>query len=1568
MRKSRWGSFANDRKNRRKSFVKKILRNRFLRAEALENRVLLAADWINPWHNDADPGDVNGDGWRAPNDVLHVVSELNLNGSRELTPGTAGGAEGEAGGDLYWDVDGDGYLSASDALRGIHLLAEGEARGGAEWVRVRLYALDADSPDLESPLTEINAGEEFVLRTTVQDIRNENGVPVDGNFGVGAIYLDVGYDADQIQVMEGTSTAKPGVSTVLDFEVTYKDPASNTGISDLDYPYSNAISGTLTDLADIDLQVAPGESLPVGAGAINEFGGFTTLSFGVVEKFVTDTSVIAKSVAAVDDTFTVQEDETTSLDVLADNGNGVDGIISGDVTIASSPSDFEPASEIVMLATANNWALEVDRVDEVVYEDVTFTVTNDATSFQLTQVVNVPEGHSATIDDNGTSDPTDDLITYTPPLDFVGEVSFGYEIEDNFGNTDTADVTLTVVNVNDAPVAVDVSGVAATEDGDAVAGTFDADDVDDDDTPSSLTYEITAGPAEGTANTDGSQDFSFDPGADFQDLPADVTRDVLFTYTATDSHDVASAPATVTVTVTGVNDAPTANDDNLNAVNTGVTVDLDVLANDVDPDQPDPLTIVALSNTSSIEGTVEIAADGLSVEYTPPANLIGEEILAGQFDVTIEDGSEAQSTATVVVNLVDNQPPVANDDAFVGHEDETVDGTVNVLADNGAGVDSDPEDDDFSVSAFDAISTLGATVSITSAGALTYDPTAAAEAQAIAWGETADDTFTYTIRDTPGGEGVGTVTVTLTGANDAPSATNDLVNMDEEATHNGDLNSNAADPDASDTLTFTLDDNVDQGVLSFDSNGTYSYTPTTDFFGTDAFIFTATDPHGEIASATITFNVQAVNDAPVASDTSLVATREAASSHPFPVQDVDNSASELTIAITADLPSGDGAVSDNGDGTFSFDPEDNFDTLQPGDSRVVTFSFEATDPDGLTSDEGTVTITVVANHPPTAADDDGFATDEETDVSGNVLADNGNGVDSDIEGDPIEVTAVAASTNGANVTFTANGDFTYQAGTSATLNALAVGEQTVDTFEYTITDFVNGNANGTDVGTVTVTVTGLNDAPQAVGATLDTSEDNPLTGTLEDHASDPDASDTLTYAIATDVNDGTLVLASEGGFTYSPAAEFFGTDSFTFTATDPSGVSSSATITIDVSAVNDAPQAIDDTVFILTDGGVQAVDPLANDLPGAVADSPYNEDAQSLSIVNFTALTLVECEVGPCETGTLTQVGESFQYEPPEGFEGTVQFDVTITDDDPADPLTDTQTVELRVIKFLPNSISGYVYYDQNDNSQKDEAEFGFGGVAVTLTGEDAFGRDVNLTQLTDASGFYRFDTNDQGQPLAPSRNYVVVADQASHIGDSGEQVITPGVANPLDNEPGQFRMAVAADDTFEVEIGLFGGADAVGNFGEFGWPTWAFSRTLASADVHGFRVLTSLSGDAFWDSVFGDFAAKSVTLDLSGGYNSVLVTVVEQDNTIHSGTVDFEQNTDFSLLGVRNGQAVVEYDGLLQDLLDDLGYATPDGEGERLLPQIEPMEDAELLARRLRAEASGGYAEAIDEVLQAWA
>ena len=160
--------------------------------------------------------------------------------------------------------------------------------------------------------------------------------------------------------------------------------------------------------------------------------------------------------------------------------------------------------------------------------------------------------------DNG-----DGTFTFDPGADFqdlaAGEtrdVTFEYTATDGNGAvSNTGVVTVTVSGVNDAPVVADVAA-SAIEDGPAVTGSFVGDDVDSDDDGGSLTYTITALPGEGAVADNGDGTFTFDPGADFQDLAAGETRDVTFEYTATDSNGAVSNTGVVTVTVSGVNDAP----------------------------------------------------------------------------------------------------------------------------------------------------------------------------------------------------------------------------------------------------------------------------------------------------------------------------------------------------------------------------------------------------------------------------------------------------------------------------------------------------------------------------------------------------------------------------------------------------------------------------------------------------------------------------------------------------------------------------------------------------------------------------------------------------------------------------------------------------------------------------------------------------------------------------------------------------------------------------------------------------------------------------------------------------
>ncbi len=165
--------------------------------------------------------------------------------------------------------------------------------------------------------------------------------------------------------------------------------------------------------------------------------------------------------------------------------------------------------------------------------------------------------------EGAVSDNGDGTFTFEPGADFqdlaegeTRDVTFGYVATDSHGAvSNTGVVTVTVAGVNDAPVVEDVTA-SAVEDGAAVTASFLGDDVDSDDDGTTLTFDITSSPGEGAVSNNGDGTFTFDPGTDFQDLAEGETRDVTFGYTGTDAHGAVSNTGVVTVTVTGVNDAP----------------------------------------------------------------------------------------------------------------------------------------------------------------------------------------------------------------------------------------------------------------------------------------------------------------------------------------------------------------------------------------------------------------------------------------------------------------------------------------------------------------------------------------------------------------------------------------------------------------------------------------------------------------------------------------------------------------------------------------------------------------------------------------------------------------------------------------------------------------------------------------------------------------------------------------------------------------------------------------------------------------------------------------------------
>ena len=149
------------------------------------------------------------------------------------------------------------------------------------------------------------------------------------------------------------------------------------------------------------------------------------------------------------------------------------------------------------------------------------------------------------------------------------------------------------------------------------------------------------------------------------------------------------------------------------------------------------------------------------------------------------------------------------------------------------------------------------------------------------------------------------------------------------------------------------------------------------------------------------------------------------------------------------------------------------------------------------------------------------------------------------------------------MTLASDGSFTYTP---------AANYNGADSFTYTASD---GTAVS-NVATVTVTVTAVNDAPVAVDDSATTAEETrgQRRGADQRHGRRwRDDADGQRWSPSP--AHGTVTLASDGSFTYTPAANYHGPDSFTYTASDGTAVSNVATVTITVTAVNDAPVAVE---------------------------------------------------------------------------------------------------------------------------------------------------------------------------------------------------------------------------------------------------------------------------------------------------------------------------------------------------------------------------------------------------------
>jgi VCBS repeat-containing protein len=632
-----------------------------------------------------------------------------------------------------------------------------------------------------------------------------------------------------------------------------------------------------------------------------------------------------------------------------------------------------------------------------------------------------------------------------------------------------------------------------------------------------LTAALVSGPAHGTLALSPNGSFTYTPAGNYNGPDA-------FTYKASDGrHD--SNVATVTLTVSAVNDPPVAaNDAATTAEDTPLAVAAPgVLGNDTDVESP---TLTAVLVSGPAHGTVTLNADG-SFTYTPAANYNGLDA----FTYKANDGQADSNVATVslAVTAVNDPPVAANDTASTLEDTPLTVAAPGVLA-------NDTDVDSPSLTAVLVSAPAHGTLTLNADGSFTYTPDA---------NYNGPDSFAYKANDGQADSNVATVSLTVTAVNDAPVAANDTATTPEDTALTvaapGVL-SNDTDVD-SPTLTAVLVRDPTHGSLTLNADGSFTYTPAPDYNGPDSFTYKASDGRLDSNVATVSLTVTAVNDAPVAANDAASMAEDTALTVAAPgVLSNDTDVDSPTLSAVLVSSPAHGTLTLNPDGSFTYTPNANY-------NGPDSFTYKAND-GSLDSNVATMALTVTAVDDAPVAGNDAASTAEETALT--VAAPGVLSNDTDVDSPTLSAVLVSSPAHGTLI-LNADGSFTYSP---------AANYSGADAFTYRASD----GTLTSGVATVALTVTAVDDAPVAADDAATTAEDTPLTvaapGVL---GNDTDVdSPTLTAVLVSRPAHGSLTLNADGSFTYTPAAAYSGPDSFTYKASDGTLTSAVATVSLTV--------------------------------------------------------------------------------------------------------------------------------------------------------------------------------------------------------------------------------------------------------------------------------------------------------------------------------------------------------------------------------------------------------------------
>jgi hypothetical protein len=746
------------------------------------------------------------------------------------------------------------------------------------------------------------------------------------------------------------------------------------------------------------------------------------------------------------------------------------------------------------------------------------------------------------------------LLAYLPNPQFSGVDSFRVRIVDLLLETKDITVSLSIAPVNDAPVAF-AQSVSVAE-----GGVVGIELGGSDPEGGALTYSVVVPPSQGVLEGT-APNLVYRPRAQY------AGGDYL-EFTVSDGA-LTSARARVSITVTPVDDPPVALGQTVAVQEDG---QVDIVLRGVDPEGgPLVFGVVRGPSHGALAGTPPL------VRYQPAANFFGSD----SFEFRVTDASGAQGVGTVVLQVegVNDKPVVYPLSLTVAQN-----GSAEVVL-KGFDVEGSPL-------SFD-IPTPPQNGTLSGSGSnWVYRPKAQFAGT---------DRFEYWAKDTDRVSDREWVTITVVSVNSAPSAIAQSVTLAEDSSVAIQLA--GKDPD-SDVLSFSITRQPAKGVLS-GAPPAVSYVPAKDYAGSDSFEFRVDDGKGGTATAVVSLQVTAVNDAPVAGSRMVGLAEDSTVSVVLTASDVDHEAASLVYAVIEAPAEG---VLEGTPPNVVYRPRKDF-------FGADQFRFRVTDPAGGSS-VGMIQLAVdPVNDAPVAA---ALAvTVARNDSVAVVLS------GFDVEKAPLTYLLDTAPGSGSLSGSAPN--LTYRP---------AVGFVGVDSFRYRVSDGALASAPAT----VSITVLATNRPPVVSPTSLVGTEDTMLP--FELRATDPDG-DAVQVSITRGPTNGVLV-GSVPMLGYQPVLNYFGADSFEYRAVDDQGGVTAGVVTIQVDPINDPPVPV----------------PMALTVPqnGRIAITLAGTDVDSTQL--FYALPLGSYPAN----GVLRGTAPNLEYEPNPGFAGTDSFEFLVSD------------------------------------------------------------------------------------------------------------------------------------------------------------------------------------------------------------------------------------------------------------------------------------------------------------------